>query len=365
MLKPLIDFWLSHGNLVPPRGILDGAVHIVGSRIAAIRPSAPHGVRTISVRGAYVAPGFIDLHVWGDPQVVAQDVARYGTTAFLNALGPEPRAQLIHDVRARVHRVVDSGATCLGLHLEGPFLNPVRGGVLPRRAMRRPTLQELTQLARAAQGRLKLITIAPELPGALATIRWCVRHKIAASLGHTDADGAVAARAVAAGACAVTHVFNGMRPLRHRDPSLVDVALTDPRLVTMVIADGVHVSRTALRLLLRAKGPRGVALVTDSVRHQQDAWKLRQRNGAYYSAGGTLAGSSLSMVRAVRNAIELGGASLVEAVQMASDTPARVLGLERSYGALQVGRRADVVVFDKRFRTRLTIVRGRIVFSAH
>jgi len=156
-----------------------------------------------------------------------------------------------------------------------------------------------------------------------------------------------------------------MRPLRHRDPSLVDVALTDPRLVTMVIADGVHVSPTTLRLLLQAKGPRGVALVTDSVRHQQESWKLRQRGGAYYSSGGTLAGSSLSMMRAVRNAVELGGASLVDAVQMASDTPARVLGLERGYGALRVGRRADVVVFDRAWRTRLTIVRGRVVFAAH
>ena len=228
--------------------------------------------------------------------------------------------------------------------------------------MRRPSTTELRRLARAAVGRVTLMTVAPELPGALGAIRWCRARRIGVSLGHSEAGGIEAARAVDAGARAVTHVFNGMRPFHHRHPSLVDAALSDPRLVAMVIADGVHVSGSALRLLLRAKGPAGVALVTDSVRHQQHVWKLIARRGAYVTRRGTLAGSALTMMRAVRNAVELGGVSLAEAVQMASRTPAGLVGRQRLQGSITVGKRADLVSFDRHFRVRLTIVNGTIVY---
>ena len=327
----------------------------------AIRPSAPRGARVISVRGAYIAPGFIDLHVWGDPVAVSRDSVKGGATAFLAALGPEPPPQLIADVAVRAQARRLEGAACLGLHLEGPFLNPARAGALAKRWMRRPTVQEVGRLARAAAGRLKLITIAPELPGAMAAIRRCATRGIAVSLGHSEADGRTAVQAVAAGARAVTHVFNGMRPFHHRAFALVDAALTDPRLVAMVIADGLHVDRAALRLLLRAKGPRGIALVTDSVRHQRGAWSLRAQAGAYYTPRGTLAGSALTMIRAVRNMVELAGASLEDAVRMASDIPARLIGAAPERGTLAAGRRADLVAFDRRFRVRLVVVGGRVV----
>jgi N-acetylglucosamine-6-phosphate deacetylase len=302
------------------------------------------------------------LHVWGEPEAVSRDAARGGATAFLTALGPEPPAQLVRDVADRVSAMACSGAECLGLHLEGPFLNPVRGGVLSKRAMRRPTIAELSRLVAASCGRLRLMTLAPERPRGLEAIRWCRRHRVAVSLGHSDADGAVAERAAAAGAAAVTHVFNGMRPLHHRHPSLVDAALTDPRLTAMVIADGVHVSSPALRLLFRAKGAAGVALVTDSVRGEAGAWRLRQRGGAFYAPDGTLAGSALTMIGAVRNAVRLGGASLTDAVRMASETPVRLLGMGRERGQLKVGQRADLVAFGRDFQVRFTIVHGRLVY---
>jgi N-acetylglucosamine-6-phosphate deacetylase len=224
--------------------------------------------------------------------------------------------------------------------------------------MRRPTSGELGRLARAARQRLKLLTIAPELPGALEAIRWCLRHGIAASLGHSVASAADAQRAVDAGARAVTHVFNGMPPMHHRRASLLEVALTDGRLTTMVIADGVHVGAEALRLLLQVKRPERIALVTDSIRRQ--GWPVTLRGGAYYLKDGTLAGSALTMIRAVRNAVALGGVSLLDAVRMASEVPARLLG-DRTRGALAVGKRADLVAFDKQFRVLLTMVAGRVV----
>jgi N-acetylglucosamine-6-phosphate deacetylase len=359
----VIDFWLTGGNLIGQHGTARAALGVSGSRIAAVRPAAPAGAKRVAVHGAYVAPGLIDLHVWGRPDAVSQDGARHGTTAFLSALGPEPPAQLAASIHRRIHELDGlHGAACLGLHLEGPFLNPVRGGVLPKRAMRHPSVRELALLAREAAGRVRLITLAPELPGGLAAIRWCARRRIVVSLGHSDAQAAEAARAVRAGARCVTHAFNGMRPLHHRAAGLIDAALTDERLTAMVIADGVHVGRTALRMLLQAKGPQRVALVTDSVRHQRSRWALRKRRGAYYTGTGTLAGSDLTMLTAVRNMVQLAGASLPEAIHMASGVPARVLG-EAHRGQLRTGGRADIAVFDSRFRAVLTVVGGRIVFQ--
>ena len=356
------DFWIVGGQLLTPRGVLPGAIRVVSDRIAAIRSRAPRGARRLSARGAYVAPGFIDLHVWGEPEAVSRESARGGATAFLTTLGPEPPAQLVRDEAERARSGPLPGAECLGLHLEGPFLNPVRGGVLPKRHMRAPRVSELARLWQAARGRLRLVTLAPDRPGAPAVIRWCRRHRIVASLGHSDAVLADASRAAEAGASAVTHVFNGMRPLHHRTPSLVDAALTDARLTAMVIADGVHVSAAALRLLLRAKRPERVALVTDSVRGERHRWKLRMRRGAFYAPDGTLAGSALTMSGAVRNAVRLGGASLTEAVRMASETPARLLGL-RDRGVLAAGKRTDVVAFDRYFQVRFTLVHGRLVYQ--
>ena len=174
----------------------------------------------------------------------------------------------------------------------------------------------------------------------------------------------MAEQAVRAGASLVTHVFNGMRPFHHRTPSLADMALTDARLTTMVIADGVHVSDAALRLLLRAKGPAHVALVTDSVRYQ--GWPVKRRNGAFYLTRrpGTLAGSDLTLLQAVRRAVQVGGATLAEAVAMASTVPARLLGATRR-GRLRVGAPANLTVFDEDFTPRLTIVAGRIVYCAN
>lgn len=355
-------FWITGGHLLTPRGIVPGAVRIVRGCVAAIRSRAPRGAKTLSARGAYVAPGFIDLHVWGEPEVVSHDAARGGATAFLTTLGPDAPQTLLQRLSTlNVKRLTLNGAECLGVHLEGPFLNPVRGGVLPKRAMRSPSVSELARLRRASHERLRVVTLAPELPSGLAAIRWCRRNRIVASLGHSDADFAQAERAAAAGASAVTHIFNGMRPLHHRASSLVDAALTDPRLTAMVIADGVHVSAAALQLLLRAKGSEGVALVTDSVRGERSRWRLRLRGGAFYAPDGTLAGSALTMVSAVRNAVRLGGTTLTDAVRMASETPARLLGL-RDRGALAVGARADLVAFDREFQVRFTMVGGQIVY---
>ncbi len=360
------------GRLVTPRGVVDGAVQVARGRIASVRGKAPRGVSVINLRGAYVAPGFIDLHVWGEPATVSRAFAARGTTAFLTTLGPEPPERLARHVAARTAIGRLPGAECLGLHLEGPFVNPARAGALRRRWMRAPTARELEDLQRLAQGRLRLMTLAPELPRALQAISWCRQRGIVASLGHSEAGASRALQAVDAGATSVTHVFNGMRTFHHRQPVLLDIALTDPRLTAMVIFDGVHVSPHAFRLLARAKGVERVALVTDSIRYED--WEVVRRRtrlpagkwrsgGAYYTRTGVLAGSDLTMIEAVRNAVLEGGVSLVDAVRMASDVPARLLGLARSRGTIAAGKRADLVIFDRTFTVLVTIVGGRIVYQ--
>ena len=353
MVKSL---WLTDAQLITPHTISQGAVCIENGRIAAIARRAPKSAKSISLRGAYLAPGFVDLHVWGDPQRISREAVKSGTTAFLTTLGPEPQKELLRHITQRSEMPMSS-AVCLGFHLEGPFLNPRRAGALPARHMRRPSVGELNALHQA--GRIRLVTMAPELAGTSQAIAWCQRHRIVASLGHSMADAKVSTRAMDAGAKAITHVFNGMRPLHHRKSSLVDVALTDARLTTMVILDGVHVSPSAFRLLVRAKGPKRIALVTDSIRHQ--GWPVIKRRGAFYLRDGTLAGSDLTMMEAVKHAVQFAGLSVTEAVRMATEVPARLLA-DRSRGMLARGRRADLVVFDQRFRVRLTMVGGRVVY---
>jgi N-acetylglucosamine-6-phosphate deacetylase len=194
------EFWLTRTNLITPRGIVDGAVKVAQGRIASVRRTAPKGAVGISLRGGYLAPGFIDLHIWGDPSTVAQEAVARGTTAFLTTVGPQPPEPLIEALKAHRMSSTDGGAECLGIHLEGPFLNPARAGALPRQWMRPPTIRELGALVEAAGSALKLITVAPELPGAIEAIRWCRRHGVVISLGHSEADDTVALRAVAAGA---------------------------------------------------------------------------------------------------------------------------------------------------------------------
>lgn len=357
----VIDLWLTDARLVLPDRVADGAVAVRGGRIAAIRRSAPAGAHRIRLAGSFLAPGLVDLHIWGDPVVVSEDAAHGGTTAFFTTLGPEPAGPLAREVARRAAITYWPGAECVGIHLEGPYVNPVRAGALPKGSLRWPSVRELDKLARVAKGRIRMVTLAPELPGALEAIRWCHRHGVVASLGHSAAGYEDAIAATDAGARAVTHVFNGMPPLNHHQPGLIDAALTEARLTGMLIADGVHVSPHAMRLLLKAKGPGGVVLVTDSIRRQ--GWKVVQHKNAYYLRGHRrLAGSALTMLQAVRNTVMLAGASVSNAVTMASAVPARLAGLH-SRGTLAVGRRADLTAFDRRFAPVVTVVGGHVCYE--
>jgi len=330
-----------------------------GGRIVTVA----RGARTIDARGWYIAPGFIDLHLWGGPVQRSRELVRNGTTGFLITVGPEAPRTWLARIAAYAAAPTD-GAALLGLHLEGPYINRAMAGALPRRALRPARPAELRRALTAAQGRVRLVTLAPEAVGARDAIRLLRRAQVAASLGHTAASFAQARDAIEAGARSATHLLNRMRPPQALDPGTAGAALLDERVMVQLICDGVHVAPEVVRLAVQVAGTERVILVTDAV---------ASGRGAVYRAGRLaparryglpgLAGSTLTMMQAVRNVVRWGAATLGEAIRMASLNPARLIGVARRKGGLEAGQDADLVVFDRAFRVQLTMAGGRVVYQ--
>ena len=339
------DGW-SHADLP----VADGVIAAVGGSAGEV----------LDVSGCIVAPGFVDLHVHAsgghpaqgpraDLPAMAGSLVRGGVTSFLATGITASLVELDALVRAPAP---SSGARCLGVHLEGPWLSPEAAGAQPREHLRPPSVAEATALCDA--GPVRLVTVAPELPGALDLVRALAERGVRVSLGHSTATYEQAVEGVEAGATGVTHCFNAMSPLTSREPGLVGAALTLPGLVVEVIADGIHVHPGSVRALHAARGAAGVALVSDCVDGCAPADVLRPDGAVLRLPDGTLAGSALCLADAVRNVVSW-GIPLADALAMASTTPASALGLDVS---LRPGGRADVVVLDEDLRVRHVLVAG-------
>lgn len=375
--------------IVTPREILDpGWVVIDGSRISAVGSGPPPaGQRVVDLGRRIVAPGYIDLHVHGGAgaQVNGTSVAEvtesvvamarfhasHGTTALLAAAVADTQDTLLTTVQGIAQATVraDHGSpTVLGAYLEGPWLNPSRAGAQNPRALREPSADEFHELLDAAAGSLRLMTIAPEQPGAIGLIEEAAAAGVVVSVGHTDADFDTTRAAFSAGARHVTHLFNAMPGLRHRQPGPVAAALADPRVTVELIADGIHVHPAVLALTVTAAPDRVVA-VTDatSAAGLQDGLyrlgeldvKLAGRRVALAAAPETLAGSVLTMDVAVATMVAA-GVPLASAVRAATATPASVAGAV-SKGRLAPGADADLVVLEPDLGLAATIIGGRVV----
>ena len=344
--------------------LVAGDVEITDGRVTATGLSSPNG-------SGIATPGFVDLQVngFGGVDFLDSDAAGYrragealletGVTAYLPTFITTPEEQLLAAVDEVP--VTDNGPRILGIHLEGPFLAPARLGTHPPLARRDPDPALLERLL--ASGRIRVVTLAPELEGAGALIDLLLRRGVTVSCGHTDATAEEAGDAFDRGVRTVTHLFNAMRPLRHRDPGIAGAALARDDVIVQIILDGVHLAPETARLVWRAAAGR-VALVTDAVSgagvqdgsYSLGGFEVKIRDGAARGPDGQLAGSVLTMIDAVRNLHEL-GVPLAEALEAASGVPTRVLGLD-DVGRLTPGAPADVVVVDDNLRIERVLVGG-------
>jgi N-acetylglucosamine-6-phosphate deacetylase len=366
-----VDLVLAGGRVLTPAETA-GWVAIAGGRIEALGDGdPPAAAETLDVAGRLVVPGFVDLHVHGgdggqfmsgDPaecRRAARFHARHGTTALLATTLTAPPDVLLAAVRGIA---ATQDPVIAGIHLEGPWLSQRRRGAQDAAALRDPDPAELDALL--AAGPVRLVSLAPELPGALALIERIVAAGAIAALAHTDATYEQAAAVIDAGARHAVHVFNGMRPLHHREPGVIGAVLDRAEVTCEVIADGHHVHPAVVRLLARAKGGGGV-LVTDAIEaaglpdgdYRLGSEPVQVREGRAVNAEGNLAGSTLTMDAAVRNACAW-GIPLPEALRMAATTPAALLGVRK--GRIAPGYDADLAVLDADLRPVMTLVGGAV-----
>lgn len=366
------------------RAVLAGQGRVLALGAAADRLGRRGGAEVLDLDGHYLAPGFVDLHTHGAVGVDFVRASReelerslrhylaHGVTTLLLSLYPSPPAASLR-VLDRLAGYLDRGAgrgMVAGFHLEGPYLSPKRPGALPVRAFRAYSGAELSALISAARGYLRTMTVAPEREGGMRLIRALLRRGIVPAFGHSDADYALARGAVRAGTRYVTHLFNAMRGLHHRDPGAVTALLEDPRVTVEVIADGHHIDLPVLRLIHALKPRDRVVLVSDSVaacglppgRHLFAGKTVELHEGRVTLADGTLAGSALTLDRAVALHVEKLGLPPAEAVLLATRNPARLLGLGRRRGEIAVGRRADLVLLDRKLRVRATWLAGELAW---
>ncbi len=343
------------------------------------------GDRVVDLRPWRLAPGYIDLHTHGfaghdvttgsdtDLQAMAKALPATGVTAFFPTIastGPADTRRQVERIASAMHQAVSPSADILGIRLEGPFINRAKKGAQNPAAIRRPDAAELTLLAE--RGPVRIVDFAPEEDHDFELLAALVQHGIVPCIGHTAATYEQTIAALDAGARHCTHLFNAMPALEHRAPGAVGALLTDGRATVEVIADGIHLHPATLRLILQTRGPRSTALVTDAMpaagladgQYSFLGAEVAVTDGAARLADGTLAGSNLTLDRAVRNVVALAGASWSDAIRMATLTPATIAGVADRKGALRAGADADFVALDDSGLVRQTWRAGRRVAAS-
>lgn len=368
------------GDLLLGSSLVPGAAIVRDGRIAEVlRDPRPESLPSDVLKAEIVSPGLIDLQVNGgfgvdvgeDPEALRQLAARLpetGVTAFLPTIISSPAEHYPRVFAAFAAAQDASGARMLGLHLEGPFLAPARKGAHPLACIEAASDDLFATLI--AEPSVRLMTLAPERPGGLERIRQLRERGILASLGHTDADLETFVAGVDAGAAMATHLYNAMSPFGHRAPGAIGAALVDDRITIGLIADGVHSHPASLQLAVRAKGPERIALVTDMMaaagmppgRYTLGGQEVITDGVAARLPNGTLAGAVLTMDAAIRNIIRWTEATPAEALRMATEIPARLLGMS-DLGRIAAGAEADLTLFDRELRVVATIVGGRVVYQ--
>ncbi len=361
----------------------DGVIEAVGPRSGM---SLPAGAQEIAATDKIAVPGFIDVHIHGASgqdvmegtseaiSTVARTIAARGTTSFVATTvtaSTETTCRSVERISKYIavqHAAEGPQAEVLGIHFEGPFISSLRRGVHPAEWIKPPSAELLEKFLHAAGGNARILTIAPEIFGAIPCIDAARKAGLVVAMGHTDATYDQARLAIAHGARHAVHVYNAMRPFSHRDAGVIGAVLTSPEVSAELIADGVHVDEPSMRILLQAKGAEGVILVSDGTSatcmpdgtYALGTLPVRVSGGVCRTAEGKLAGSTLTLDRALRNIVAL-GTPLADAVRMLTLNPASLLGIEFKKGALRVGADADVVLLDDSLHVAGVWARGSAV----
>jgi N-acetylglucosamine-6-phosphate deacetylase len=384
----VIMLYIENATIHTPDQVIErGAVVVDGTRIAEVGSAAslrkPSGATVIDGTGRILVPGFIELQFNGgfgadftdDPSAiwrVSEQITRYGATSFLPTIITSPLERIAagQAVVTGNRPAGTRGARPLGLHVEGPFLNPSKKGAHNPKYLRTPDLASVADWSPASG--VRLVTMAPELPGALEVIGALARRGVLVSTGHSNATFEQAVAGFDAGARYGTHLFNAMSALGHRDPGLPGALLTDPRPTVGFIADGVHTHRSVIRLAWQMLGPRRMNLVTDAMaalgmpagKHLLGDFEVVVDATSARLADGTLAGSILSLDQALRNLIEVTGCSLSEALPTLTTTPARAIGVDGERGRVAAGYVADLVLLSSDLHVTTTITEGELAYAA-
>jgi N-acetylglucosamine-6-phosphate deacetylase len=364
--------WLWDGSTLvadPVVEIRDGLLVAIGS--AADREIPPH-MQRFDYPGAILAPAFFDIHIHGasghdvmeaTPEAlsaVCAYLASRGTGSFLATTVTAPLDATLRSLEGLAGVIAAAassgwtGARPLGIHLEGPFLSHAKRGVHPPAHLLAPNIATFDRLFEAAEGHIRLMTLAPELPGAAELAAHATACGVRVSLGHSNATSAETHPAIAAGACSATHTFNAMRALDHREPGILGIVLSDDSLYAELICDGIHVHPTLVKLWWRAKGATRAILVTDAMsatgmpdgEYQLGGFPVQVTHGRA-TANGVLAGSVLTLDRALCNFVAYTGALVETALPLLTRNPATMTGLSDSTGRLIIGQSANLVVLDR------------------
>jgi N-acetylglucosamine-6-phosphate deacetylase len=374
------------GKIVTPfRVINNGAIVIENNKIWELGRVTDVEItddcEVIDVSGKTITPGFVDLLVHGgggfafadgkDESVagVSQYLIEHGSTTALASLYAKPKDQLLSDVR-RLAKFIKNNpdSNLVGIHMEGPYLNKALKGCMNEDYLWKPTVESWDEMWEASEGLIKLMTIAPELPGSIAVMRKAASQGVVLSIGHSMANYEEVLLAIDNGAAHVTHMFNAMEPFHHRKPGIILAALMNKELKIELIADTLHVHPAVMEFLLKVKGASSIVLITDSIRvggmHEGEFefadQKVFMKDEKAILADGTLAGSTLTLNKAVRNMVRTANASITDAVRMASLNGAKVINAKK--GILAAGKDADLVILDNDFEVEMTIIQGKIKY---
>jgi N-acetylglucosamine-6-phosphate deacetylase len=373
-----MDVVLSNCRVVTPTGVLDpGTVEVSAGRIAAVRRSDDDtAAESLDLGGRWLVPGFVDIHAHGgggasfdrgSPDEAARVVAvhrAHGTTTMLASLATAPRDATVAALHG-LTELVQEGLLA-GVHLEGPFLSAARCGAHDPALLTPPSRARVEDLLSAGRGCVRMVTLAPELEHGVEAVRQVVDAGALAAVGHTDGDYEVTVAAVEAGASVATHLYNAMPPMHHRAPGPVAALMEHPDVTVELINDGTHLHDAVIGVTVRSVGPDRAAFVTDAMAaagkgdgdYHLSGRSVSVREGVARLTGGTsIAGSTLTADAALRRAVDR-GLDIVDAVTCSSTTPARLLGLADTTGAVAAGLVADLVVLDSRLQVDAVMCRG-------